>query len=479
MIGQGQYIRREETIMERLTDEFVGELLKKQREYFADGKTLSLSFRLDKLRKLKEAILTYREELEQALFDDLGKSRQECYSSEIGFVLSEITHTEKHLKKWMKPDRVKSPMTVFPAKSYVMKQPYGSVLIIGPFNYPFQLLVEPLVAALSAGNCAVLSPSELTPNTAAVIRKMIGKTFSEEYVYCAEGGIENNGVLLRSRFDKIFFTGSINVGKIVMRAAAENLVPVTLELGGKSPVIVDETAKIGIACERIAWGKFMNAGQTCVAPDYVFVQESIFDTFIETLRETVIRYYGSDARRSHDYGRIVNARHMKRLGEILEQDKDSVVFGGETDEKARFIAPTVLCPADIGHAACMQDEIFGPLLPVFPYRKVDEAISYINAHEKPLALYIFSEKAANVRYILGNTTSGGVSVNDTVSHIINQNLPFGGVGQSGMGNYHGEYGFLNFTHSRSVLKRSTRIVLRLAFPPFSRKKLDALEKYMK
>ena len=379
----------------------------------------------------------------------------------------------------MKPDPIKSPMTVFLSKSYVDKQPYGSVLIVGPFNYPFQLLIEPLVAAISAGNCAVLSPSELTPNTAEVIQNMIGQTFPSEYVFCAEGGIENNTILLRSRFDKIFFTGSTNVGKIVMRAAAEHLVPVTLELGGKSPGIIGESAKLQIACERIVWGKFMNAGQTCVAPDYIFVSKQIFADFIEKLKETIVRFYGEDIRNNPDYGKIVNARHFKRLTGMLEQDKSFIAFGGESDEEARFIGPTVLCPANTEIAACMKEEIFGPLLPVFPYESMEEVLSFINRNDKPLAMYVFSEDKKEISYILKHTSSGGVSVNDTVSHIINPNLPFGGVGYSGMGNYHGEYGFLNFTHLRSVLKRSTRFQLRVAYPPFTQKKLNALKKYMK
>ena len=355
----------------------------------------------------------------------------------------------------------------------------GSVLIIGPFNYPFQLLIEPLVAALAAGNTAVLSPSELTPHTAAVIKELISDTFPPEHVFCSDGGIENNDKLLHSRFDKIFFTGSIPVGKIVMRAAAENLIPVTLELGGKSPVIVTPSSKLNVACERIAWGKFMNAGQTCVAPDYVFVHRSIFDDFLKTFRGTVRRFYGEDIRRNADYGRIVNERHMKRLVGILEKDADAVAFGGEYDLASRFLAPTVLCPKDISHAACMQEEIFGPILPVFPYDDLDEALSFIRSSEKPLALYLFGEDKRELDAILKNTSSGGVSINDTVSHIIHPDLPFGGVGQSGMGNYHGEFGFLCFTHLRSVLTRSTRIRMDLAYPPFSDKKLKTIKKYMK
>lgn len=465
--------------MEILTDEKINELLKRQRAHFSGGNTLELAARKASLLKLKSAILAYQARLEDALAEDLGKSKQESYSSEIGFVLSEITHTLRHLAKWMKPDKIRSPMTVFLSKSRVEKQPYGSVLIIGPFNYPFQLLIEPLVAAISAGNCAVLSPSELTPRTADVIREMISQTFPSEFVYCAEGGIENNTVLLRSRFDKIFFTGSINVGKVVMRAAAENLVPVTLELGGKSPVIIGESAKLDTACERIAWGKFMNAGQTCVAPDYIFVPKKISGEFVEKLKETIVRFYGEDIRNNPDFGRIVNARHFKRLSDMLAQDKEYIAFGGETDEQSRFIGPTILCPPSVKISACMQEEIFGPLLPVFSYENLEEILAYINGHDKPLALYIFSEDKREIADILRRTSSGGVSVNDTVSHIINPNLPFGGVGYSGMGNYHGEYGFLDFSHLRSVLKRSTRFNLRLAFPPFSQKKLKALKKYMK
>ena len=465
--------------MELLTNDFIQALLSRQRQFFSENRNLSLASRKAALYKLKSAVLARQAALERALAEDLGKHRQECYTSEIGFVLAEITHTCKHLKSWMRPVRKRAPMSLFLSSGRIEKQPLGSVLIIGPFNYPFQLLIEPLVAALAAGNTAVLSPSELTPHTAAVIKELIADTFPPEYVFCSDGGIENNDKLLHSRFDKIFFTGSIPVGKIVMRAAAENLIPVTLELGGKSPVIVTPSSKLNVACERIAWGKFMNAGQTCVAPDYVFVHRSIFDDFLKTFRKTVRRFYGEDIRRNADYGRIVNERHMKRLVGILEKDADAVAFGGEYDLASRFLAPTVLCPKDISHAACMQEEIFGPILPVFPYDDLDEALSFIRSSEKPLALYLFGEDKREIDAILRNTSSGGVSINDTVSHIIHPDLPFGGVGQSGMGNYHGEFGFLCFTHLRSVLTRSTRIRMDLAYPPFSDKKLKTIKKYMK
>lgn len=456
--------------MAALTDEAVKQLLQEQRALFERGATLPYAYRARQLAKLKGAILANERALEDALAADLGKSRQESYLTEVGFVLSGISYAQRHLKKWMKPVRVKQSLAVFPSAGSVVRQPYGSALIIGPYNYPFQLLFEPLVAAIAAGNCAVLSPSDAVPNVSRVIRAIVEQTFDRAYVFCAEGGIEDDRALLRGRFDKIFFTGSAAVGRIVMRAAAETLTPVTLELGGKSPVIVDETAKLHTACERIAWGKFMNAGQTCVAPDYVFVHRSAFPRFIEGLTAAIRSFYGADAQASPDYGRIVNERHMRRLLSILREDESSVVYGGESDLAARFIAPTILCPESIEGAACMREEIFGPLLPVFAYEDLREVIAYIRAREKPLALYIFSENVAQIENILRSTSSGGACINDTVSHILNPALPFGGVGESGMGSYHGEHGFNAFSHARSVLRRSTRISVRLAYPPFTEKK---------
>ena len=464
--------------MGNLTADAVNQLLKKQKKYFATGITLPYRYRAEQLCKLKSAIQRCEEELYEALRTDLGKSKQESYLTEIGFVLSDITHTLRNLKKWMKPVKVRSPLPVFPARSWIQKQPYGSALIMGPYNYPFQLLFEPLIAAVAAGNCAVLSPSEQTPHVSATVRRMIAETFGEEYVYCAEGGVENNQILLRGRFDTIFFTGSVNVGKIVMRAAADNLIPVTLELGGKSPVIVDDTAQTDIACERIAWGKFMNAGQTCVAPDYVFVHRKISELFLQTLQEKIRCFYGDDPKTNADYGRIVNSRHMERLVSLLEAERDSVVYGGGCDVANRYIEPTVLCPGN-RDTASMREEIFGPILPVFVYDQLSDAMAYINGHEKPLALYIFSENKEAIKKILQGTSSGGVAINDTISQIINPNLPFGGVGHSGIGSYHGEAGFLTFSHQRSVLKRSTLIRIPLAYPPFTEKKLKKARKIIK
>ena len=449
-----------------------------QKTYFAKGVTLSYEFRAKQLAALKGTILKYEKELSQALYDDLGKSSFECYTSEIGFILASISHTLRHLKQWMRPQKKAAPMSLFGTKSKVAQQPYGCVYIIGPYNYPFQLLIEPLVGAIAAGNCAVLSPSELTSHVSAVTMKMIRETFPAEYVCCVDGGIENNTLLLDCAFDYIFFTGSIGVGKIVMQAAAKRLIPVTLELGGKSPVIIEKSANLKIACERILWGKLMNAGQTCVAPDYVFVPKELKAAFLEQLKKVLNEFYGSDIRQSKDLGRIVNQRHIERLKRIIEEDKAYLFLGGEVDEAQRYVAPTVLCPKDF-NAACMQEEIFGPILPVIEYENLEQAISYINANSKPLALYVFSENNAAIETILQKTASGGVSINDTISHIINPHLPFGGIGLSGMGNYHGEYSFRTFSHQRSILRKSSKMRLSLVYPPFTERKLKTVKTALK
>lgn len=465
--------------MKRLFTEIeIKELLQKQKQYFQAGNTFQYEFRAKQLSTLKQAILKYKPQLEKALYQDLGKSNFESYTSEIGFVLSSITHALHDLKKWMKPERKKAPISLLFTKSKVIKQPYGCVYIIGPYNYPFQLLIEPLIGAIAAGNCAVLSPSELTPNVSAVTMKMIEEAFPAEYVCCVDGGVENNTLLLHSEFDYIFFTGSVGVGKIVMQAAAKNLIPVTLELGGKSPVIIEKSANLKLACERILWGKLMNAGQTCVAPDYVFVPTDMKAEFLKRLTETLKKFYGQNAQESKDFGRIVNQRHVQRLKRIIDADKQYLFAGGTVNEEDRYIEPTILCPENTD-AACMQEELFGPILPVLEYNDLSQVLSYINAHPKPLALYIFSENKTLIDEIIAKTSSGGVSINDTVSHIINPNLPFGGVGTSGIGNYHGEYSFRTFSHHRSVLQKTTRFSQDLIYPPFSEKKLKKVKMALK
>lgn len=461
-----------------LTKEDVEQLLGAQKEFFQKGMTRPHAYRVQQLDRLYQAILKHQEEIEKALFTDLGKSSFESHVSEIGFTLASISRTKRQLGRWMKPDKVSTPITLFPSTSRVERVPYGSVFIVGPYNYPFQLLMEPLVGAISAGNCAVLSPSELTPNVAETVKKLINETFAPNYICCVDGGIENNDLLLHSRFDYIFFTGSVKVGKLVMKAASENLIPVTLELGGKSPLIVDHTTRLRTACERILWGKLMNAGQTCIAPDYALVDHRILEAFVEEMIRTIQRFYGADIRKNPDYGRIVNQRHLERLKRILEQDREWIRFGGEIIESEKYIQPTILCPANFD-AACMQEELFGPILPVFPYGKIEEAIDIINQRETPLALYVFSEDRRLIDHVLQNTASGGVCINDVISHIANHNLPFGGKGHSGMGAYHGKESFLTFSHQRSILKKTTRINLPLAFPPYTEKKLNLVRKLLK
>ena len=451
-------------------------LLRKQKNYFKIGQTRDYLFRMRQLIKLYASILKYESRINEALYQDLGKCPAESYSSEVGFILNSLSHTMRHLKKWMRLKKKKSPPYLFYSKSRVLKEPYGSVCIIGPFNYPFQLVMEPLIGALAAGNCAVLSPSELAPCVSRVIKQLIRETFPSEYVSCVDGGIRNNSILLHAGFDYLFFTGSISVGKIVMEAASRTLTPVTLELGGKSPVIIDKDARLKSACRRILWGKLMNAGQTCVAPDYVFVAKDRMEEFLEELKNTLSRFYGTDCFSNPDYGRIVNSRHMERLCTILEKDKDALVFGGRYNKEQRYIEPAILCPKSL-NAACMQEEVFGPLLPVFPYSDLKEVIHYINSHPKPLALYVFSENRTVIREILQQTSSGGVSVNDTISHMIHPDLPFGGVGASGMGAYHGEYSFQTFSHMKSVLIRSSFLGIPITYPPYTERKLALVRRF--
>ena len=464
--------------MEVITEHKIKNLRDEQRKYFMEGNTLSFEFRIEQLKKLRKTISEYEEELKRALYKDLGKSDLESYTCEVGFILSSISHTIKHLKKWMKPEKKKTPISLFLSKSRVIKEPYGSVYIIGPYNYPFQLLIEPLIGAIAAGNCAVLSPSELTPSVSGVIKKIIKATFEPRYVSCIDGGIENNTMLLNAGFDYIFFTGSVNVGKIIMQAASRNLIPVTLELGGKSPVIVDKNIDLKVTCERILWGKLMNAGQTCVAPDYVFVHNQIKEDFLNEMKSTLHRFYGDNIETNPDYGRIVNDRHVKRLKNILDKDKVYTFVGGAVDEKEHYVEPTILCP-DHFEVASMQEELFGPILPVFGYDNLNEALSYIRENPKPLALYIFSSDKQMVEQVITKTSSGGVSINDTISHIINPNLPFGGVGSAGMGAYHGKYSFETFSHHRSILKKSTKVKMTLTYPPFTKEKLKKIKKVLK
>ncbi|HFJ9403457.1 TPA: aldehyde dehydrogenase [Bacillus paranthracis] len=456
----------------------INNILEEHKEFFHTGSTKTLQFRLEQLRKLKDGIQRYEKRIIKALYKDLGKSEFEAYVTEVGFLLDSINNTMKNLKKWMKPEKVKTPFTLWPAKSFIMKEPYGTVLIIGPYNYPFQLLIEPLIGVIATGNCAVLKPSENTPHITSVVNELISELFDKSYVRVIEGEKETTSTLIHAPFDYIFFTGSVQVGKIVMEAAAKNLVPVTLELGGKSPVIVDKTANIDLAAKRIVWGKLLNTGQTCIAPDYMMVHSDVKEELISKMKETIVNYYGENSMQSKDYGRIVNERQFDRLASIIEQDKENVIFGGTSVKENLYIEPTLL-EAKSWSDATMQDEIFGPILPILEYNQLEEAIQTINKRPKPLALYVFTEDKQCEEEVLSRLSFGGGCINDTIFHSANSHLPFGGVGNAGIGAYHGKYSFDLFSHHKSIVKKSTKMDVSFVMPPYSEKKMDFIRKFLK
>jgi len=453
-------------------------ILAKQQAFFDSQSTKDIDFRIQQLQILRNGISQYESKIEEALQLDLGKHPFEAYLTEIGFVLGSIDEMMKNVKEWAKPEKVNTPLIMCPAKGYIISEPYGSALIIGPYNYPFQLLIEPLIGAMTAGNCAVLKPSELAPHTAAVVTAMITEFFDPNYICAVEGSVDTNTALLALPFDYIFFTGSVAVGKIVMRAAAENLVPVTLELGGKSPVIVDESANLKVAAKRIIWGKTMNAGQTCVAPDYLMVHAAVKDALIAEMIAAIQEYFGTDSKESQSFGRIINARHFARIKGMIDHDREHILYGGNTDEVERYIEPTLI-DADFEHPATMTEEIFGPVLPVLTYRDLNQAIKEIKRRPKPLALYLFTENEKNKEKVLQETSSGGACINDVIMHLANPNLPFGGVGSSGLGAYHGKTSFATFSHKKSILTKTTKINLPLTVPPYSNQMLKNLKFVMK
>ena len=438
------------------------EIIRRQRAFFQTGATRSPNARLDALAALDRAVRAAEGALTGALRDDLGKPAAEAYTSEIGFVLSEIAFARRHLRRWMAPAAVGSPLLLRPASATVVPEPRGVALIISPWNYPLQLAVSPLAAALAAGNTAVVKPSELAPRTAAVLDDLVRGAFPPERACVVTGGPDTATALLRERFDQIFFTGGGAVGRQVLQAAAATLTPCTLELGGKSPCFVCADARLDVAARRIAWGKFLNAGQTCVAPDYVLADRRIAAPLLDELARAIERFYGSDPRQSPDYGRIVSPRHIDRLQGLLAGAR--VACGGVCDREARYFAPTVL--TDVTPAApAMRDEIFGPILPVIPYDSLGEALDTLRDRPVPLALYLFSGSRATQDRILSQVRSGGVCVNDTLLHLLNPRLPFGGLGESGMGACRGRAGFDTFSHRRSVLRRGTRRDPSYRFPP--------------
>lgn len=438
------------------------------KQYFSTHDTKDIKFRKKQLKLLTKSIKNHENDLLDAFQKDLGKNKVESYATEIGFTLKSLKTARKELKNWSKQKQVNTPIFMFPTKSYIMKEPYGTVLIIGPFNYPFQLLIEPLIGAIAAGNTVILKPSEFTPHVSAVIQQLIEDVFAPEYISVCQGDAETTQTLIHFPFDYVFFTGSEQVGRIVYQAASEHLTPVTLELGGKSPVIVDETANIKVASERISFGKFINAGQTCVSPDYILVNSKVKDALITSLKQTITEFYGKSIQDSPDFGRIVNQKHFHRLDNLLKTHYSNIVFGGQTSENDKYIAPTILDNITFD-SKIMEDEIFGPILPIITYDDFDEAIDLIRTKPKPLSLYLFSEDENATERVLNEISFGGGAINDTIMHLANSNLPFGGVGASGIGQYHGKYSFDTFSHDKSYIFKSTRLESSLFFPPYKGK----------
>ncbi|WP_017753949.1 aldehyde dehydrogenase [Calidifontibacillus oryziterrae] len=443
-----------------LTENF-RQLVVEQKNFFRSNKTKDISFRIEALKKLKTAIKNNEKLLMAALKTDLNKSEFDAYTTEIGIIIAEINFTLRHLQSWVKPEKVKTPLTHIGSTSYIYSEPYGVALIISPWNYPFQLAIAPLIGAIAAGNCAVIKPSELTPKTSELVATLIDDIFPVDYISVVEGDVETSQALLNEKFDYIFFTGSVPVGKIIMEAAAKTLTPVTLELGGKSPCIVHEDANLKIAAKRIAWGKYVNAGQTCVAPDYLYVHHAIKAEFLELLKQAIEELYGKEPLHNPNFTRIVSERHFNRLRCFVKSDK--TIIGGGWDEAKLMIEPTVL--ADITwNDSVMDDEIFGPILPVLEYSTISEVVEGIQNHPNPLALYLFTESDTVQREVLNSISFGGGCVNDTVYHLSSPYLPFGGVGTSGMGAYHGKGSFDTFSHRKSVLMQTTRFDIPFRYP---------------
>ncbi len=449
--------------------EYISTTRSKQKQFFRSGATLELPFRKQMLRKLSDAMHQYEKPLAKALWTDLHKSYEEAYLTEISIVYGEIRNHLRHLRKWAKPERKSSPLAIMPASSRIIKEPLGNTLIIAPWNYPVQLLLNPLVGAISAGCTAMLKPSPYVPNVSRVLTEMIRATFPEEYIAIVEGNRQVNQMLLAERWDLIFFTGSPSLGKMVMEAASKHLTPVVLELGGKSPCIIDKTADLKVAAKRVAWGKALNAGQTCIAPDYLMIHEEVKDKFLKLLVKEWKHLLTKDPQKAKHFVRIVSDKALERLIGYL--DNGTIYHGGKYDKAERYLSPTIL--TDVSpDAPVMQEEIFGPIFPVLTFKEIDEVITFVTDREKPLALYYFG---TNGDYVLSHTSSGGACVNDVIMHIVNHNVPFGGVGNSGMSAYHGKDSFLAFSHRRAVISTPTWIDMPFRYMPY---KLFAWIKHM-
>ncbi len=451
-------------------------IVNNQRDFFCTHATLDVELRIKYLKKLQAAITGHEQEILEALKADLGKCDMEGYMCEVGLTLAELSCQLKHIRKWTKKKHYKTELTNAIAKSYSIREPYGVVLVMSPWNYPFMLTMEPLIGALAAGNTCVVKPSAYAPATSQVIADIISETFPPEYVITVQGGREENAALLEQRFDYIFFTGGVTVGKMVMEKAAAHLTPVTLELGGKSPCVVTKDANLKIAAKRIAFGKYLNCGQTCVAPDYLLIDEQIRDEFVDLLKKEIISMYTKEPLTNPDYGKIVNKKHFERLKGLMKDEK--IAFGGEVNEDTLQIAPTVLIDVT-AEDAVMQEEIFGPILPVLTYKNQEEAEAFILEREKPLAFYLFTEDKETQKRFMNHISFGGGCINDTIMHLTSGEMGFGGVGNSGMGSYHGRKSFECFTHEKSILDKATWIDVPLRYQPHKENKWKLIKKLLK
>ncbi len=443
----------------------IDEIVERQRKYFAEGNTLNVKTRLKYLKKLYAAIKSNLDIIHDGLYKDLGKSASESYMCETGLVLSELSHMIKHVKKYAKAKRVKTPLAQFASKSYRLPSPYGTVLVMNPWNYPFLLSIDPLIAAVTAGNTVVLKTSAYSPNTNAAIETVLSSVFPREYVAVIFGGSQVNKVLFDTKFDYIFFTGSKTVGKIVYEKAAENLTPVTLELGGKSPCIVDQTANIPLAAKRIVWGKFLNLGQTCVAPDYILCHEKVREKLLAEIKKQIKKQFGENPLENPAYGKMINEKHFERVCGLIDPDK--VVAGGKSDAQTLKIEPTVMAEVTFEDKV-MGEEIFGPVLPVITFKEEKEVVEYVTSHDSPLACYVFSSDKKAVKRLTTRLGFGGGCVNDVVIHLATSNMPFGGFKESGMGGYHGKAGFDTFTHYKSIVDKKTFMDLPMRYQPYKK-----------
>lgn len=451
------------------------EVIKKQQAFFNSNTTKSLNFRKSQLKKILHILKTNEKALNEAIYKDFKKSAFDNYATELSIVYAEIKHSIKKLDHWAAKLHVGTNLANIPGKSYIIYEPLGTSLIIGAWNYPYLLSLHPAVSAIAAGNTVIIKPSELAMNTSQVMAKLINENFNQNYFHVIEGGVPETTALLKEKFDKIFYTGSPTVGKIIMKAAAENLTPVTLELGGKSPAIITSSASIKMTAKRLVWGKFINGGQTCVAPDYLMVDKTVKPKLIEEIKKQIEKIYGSDPQRSEAFPRIINPRHFERLTKLIDNEK--VILGGQTDKEDLYIAPTLMDHVN-WEDAVMKEEIFGPILPILEYADLDDAISQIKTQPKPLALYLFTGSAKVKKKIFYEISFGGGALNETIMHLANPNLPFGGVGNSGMGNYHGEYGFHAFSHKKSIIEKTNWFEPFVKYPPYSKLKLNILKNLM-